>query len=308
MSKAPKMEADLLDGWGRIADTINQALPGMHPTNRKIALYVLEDAHRVGFSSIQSLGKAIGVSEATIVRFAKSIGFNGYSEFRKAIQKAIKQQLNPYNEIESDGLNQLDNDKKLGKIFRYELENLKNTFRNITTKNINNIIEDLKKADKIYVCGFGSTKYIAELYGFLLIANPGKAVITVTGSIADYIQKLSLFSERDMLIMVSVPIYAKEDSLIAGFVKKRGGKICLFTDSPRCPAYALADYSVLCANKSFYYTNSYLGLIAGFKVLMDMWLVNDRAAFVKRMKSVTDLEIQSYEDIGSVKNLPFSKP
>lgn len=308
MKKTPDQDATLLDGWGRIADTINQALPGMHATNKKIALYVLEDAHRVGFSTIQSLGKAIGVSDATIVRFAKSIGFNGYSEFRKAIQKAIKQQLNPYNEIESDELNSLDVDKKLQKIFQYEFKNLKNTFRNITAKNINKIIEELTNAEKIYVCGFGSTRYIAELYGFLLVANPGKVVITVTGSIADYIQQLSLFTGKDMLIMVSVPIYAKEDTLIADFVRKRGGKICLFTDSPRCPAYDLADYSILCANQSFYYTNSYLGLIAGFKVLMDMWLVNNRAAFVKRMKSVTDLEIQNYEDIGRIKYLPFTKP
>ena len=307
MKSAADKTANAPDEWGKIVEIINNALPNMQATNKKIAISILEDAQRVGFSSIQSLGRSIGVSEATIIRFAKSLGFTGYADFKKAIQKAIKQQLNPYGEIASNELTMLDSDKQFEKILRYESENLKKTFRNISVKTLNNIIDGLTAAERVFVCGFGSTRYVAELYGFLLTSNPGKQVITLTGSVADYIQKLSLFSERDALIVVSIPLYAREDNQIANFVKKRGGKIYLFTDSQRCPVYPLADHSIICANTSFHYTNSYVGLIASFKVMMDMWLLNNRNVFTERMKSMTDIELQSYEDLSKSDNYLVAK-
>ena len=307
MKSAPNKTASAPDEWGKIVEIINKALPNMQATNKKIALSILEDAQRVGFSSIQSLGRSIGVSEATIIRFAKSLGFTGYADFKKAIQKAIKQQLNPYGEIASNELTMLDSDKQFEKIVRYESENLKKTFRNISVKTLNSIIDGLVDAERVFVCGFGSTRYVAELYGFLLTSNPGKQVITITGSVADYIQKLSLFNEKDVLIVVSIPLYAREDTQIANFVKKRGGKIYLFTDSPRCPVYALADHSIICANTSFHYTNSYVGLIASFKVMMDMWLLSNRNVFTERMKSMTDIELQSYEDLSKSDNYLAAK-
>ena len=288
------------DEWGRIAARINAALPGMLPTNKKIALGVLEDAQLVGFSSIQSLGRAFGVSEASIIRFAKDLGFSGFADLKKAIQKAIKQQLNPYGEISSAELTSLDNRQQLERVMRYESENLRKTFRNLDPRALEAIIDGLAQAEKVYICGFGSTRHIIGLYGFLLTSNSGKQVVTLTGSIADYIQKLSLLTERDALIVATIPIYAREDIQIARLARKRGGKVYLFTDSPRCPVYPLADQTVLCGNTSLHYTNSYVGLVAAFKVLMDMWLLRDQTVLTDRMKAVTELEMKSYHELGEL--------
>lgn len=288
------------DEWARVVGRINAALPGMLPTNKKIALGILEDAQRVGFSSIQSLGRAFGVSEASIIRFAKDLGFSGFADLKKTIQKAIKQQLNPYGEIASAELTSLDNRQQLERVMRYESENLRKTFRNLDPRALEAMIDGLAQAEKVYICGFGSTRHVIGLYGFLLTANSGKQVVTLSGSVADYIQKLSLFTERDALIVATLPIYAREDIQIARLARKRGGQVYLFTDSPRCPVYSLADQTVLCGNTSLHYTNSYLGLIAAFKVLMDMWLLRDKSGITDRMKAVTELELECYQELGGL--------
>jgi DNA-binding MurR/RpiR family transcriptional regulator len=288
------------DEWGRILERINAALPTMLPTNKKIALGILEDAQLVGFSSIQSLGRAFGVSEASIIRFAKDLGFSGFAELKKTIQKAIKQQLNPYGEIASAGLSSLDNSQQLERVMRYESENLRKTFRNLNTRILEAVIDGLAKAEKIYICGFGSTRHIIGLYGFLLTSNCAKQVVSLSGSIADYIQKLSLFTERDALIVATIPIYAREDVQIARLARKRGGRVYLFTDSPRCPVYPLADQTILCGNTSLLYTNSYVGLIAAFKVLMDLWVLRDGAGLTDRMQAVTQLELDGYRELGEL--------
>ncbi len=38
-------------------------------------------------------------------------------------------------------------------------------------------------------------------------------------------------------------------------------------------------------------------MIASFKILMDMWLLRNRVALTERMKTMTEIELQSYEDL-----------
>ncbi|HNX31907.1 MAG TPA: MurR/RpiR family transcriptional regulator [Holophaga sp.] len=307
MNPISSRNAGIVDEWGRIVEIINKAFPTMQETHKKIALSILGDAQRVGFSSIQALSRSIGVSEATIIRFAKNIGFTGYADFKKAVQKAIKQQLNPYGEIVGTELAMLGNDKQFEKLAHYEMDNLRNTFRNLNVKTLERMIQGLDGAGRIFLCGFGSTAHVAELYAFLLTSNAGKQIILLAGSIADYIHKLSLFNEKDVLIVVSIPLYAREDIHVVNLVKERGGKIYLFTDSQRCPVYPLADETIVCANKSFHYTNSYVGLIASFKILMDMWLLSNRSEFMARMKRSTDVELKGYKDLDQQGDYPVAK-
>jgi len=283
--------------WSVIAERIKLDLPSTEGAFKKIALFILEDPQGVGFSTIQALSHAVGVSEATIIRFAKNLGFTGYAEFKKTIHNSIKQQLNPYGEIAPGELSSLDNSKQVSKLVNYEFNNLKRTFSNISILNMNKMIEGLHSAERVYVCGFGALRYVAELYGFLLMSNPGKQIVTITGSVPDYIGTLHPFTERDVMIIASLPPYAREEGQVAEFVRSRNGKVYLFTDSPKSPAYPLATNTIVCGNRSLLYTNSYVGLISSFKVLLDTWVSRDWNQFLKRMKPLTELQNRSYQDL-----------
>ena len=52
--------------------TGKEALPDLKPTYKKIALGILEDPQTVSFSSVQALGRLLGVNEAAIVRFSSA--------------------------------------------------------------------------------------------------------------------------------------------------------------------------------------------------------------------------------------------
>jgi len=297
METTPDSQANFPQDWSLIEERIRTGLPNMEGTFKKIALFILEDPQGVGFSTIQTLSRSIGVSEASIMRFAKVIGFPGFAAFKKTIHNAIKHQLNPYGEIALSELSSLENSKQINKLIHYELNNLKRTFNNLSIPNLTRIIEDLRQAEHVFVAGFGALKYVAELYGFLLMSNPGKQIFTISGSIPDYIGTLNQLTENDVMIIASLPPYAREEGQVAEFVKSRNGKLYLFTDSPKSPAYPFATHSILCGNRSLLYTNSYVGLISSFKVLLDTWVLSDRNLFMKRMKPLTELLNQSYFDL-----------
>jgi DNA-binding MurR/RpiR family transcriptional regulator len=297
MESKPDSPASFPQDWGLIEERIRIGLPTMEGAFKKIALFILEDPQGVGFSTIQSLGRSIGVSEASIMRFAKSVGFSGFADFKKAIHFAIKHQLNPYGEIALSELSSLDDSKQINKLIHYELNNLKRTFNNLSIPNLTKIVEDLRQAEHVFVAGFGALRCVAELYGFLLMSNPGKLIFTISGSVPDYIGTLNQFTDRDVMIIASLPPYAREEGQVAEFVKSRNGRIYLFTDSPKSPAYPFAASTILCGNRSLLYTNSYVGLISSFKVLLDAWVLSDRNLFMKRMKPLTELLNQSYFDL-----------
>ena len=72
---------------------ITNQLPNMSKSQRKIAKYVLSNTDAVPFFTVGKLATMAGVSEATVVRFAYFLGYNGYTEFQQAMQDAIKRQL-----------------------------------------------------------------------------------------------------------------------------------------------------------------------------------------------------------------------
>ena len=294
---ARDMEPSGADAWARIAEKIRAELPAMKAIHKKIALHILEDPQSVIFSSIQSLGESIGVSEATIVRFTRSLGFGGFTDFKREVQESLKFQLKPYEKIALGELHTLTKNTQLQKLFQYEVENLKKTHHDLDESAVEAIVEAMRGTDRIFMCGFGVSHHIAKMYEFLFSANTDKSFVAVTGAVADYIPRLSTLRRGDVLIVMTMPPYSREAVQAAEFARSRKGRVFLITDSPRCPAYTLAEGTIFIANTSLLFTNSYVGHIAVLQTIMNLLLLSNRQQAIKRMKHISDLEAQGYKDL-----------
>jgi DNA-binding MurR/RpiR family transcriptional regulator len=65
--------------------SIRSILPSLPPAERRVAEGVLAQPDQIPPSSIRELAQRSSTSEATVVRFAKRVGFGGYPELRSAI-------------------------------------------------------------------------------------------------------------------------------------------------------------------------------------------------------------------------------
>ena len=57
---------------------------------KKIANAVLHDYEKTAYMTAGRLGNLVGVSESTVVRFANELGYEGYSEFQRAVEELEK--------------------------------------------------------------------------------------------------------------------------------------------------------------------------------------------------------------------------
>ena len=67
---------------------------------RLIAKYITESYDKAAFMTASKLGKKVGVSESTVVRFAVELGYDGYPSMQKAIQEMVLHRLTSVQRIE----------------------------------------------------------------------------------------------------------------------------------------------------------------------------------------------------------------
>ena len=67
---------------------------------KRIAAFILESYDKAAFMTASRLGKKVGVSESTVVRFAAELGYDGYPDMQKSLQKMIRNRLTSVQRIE----------------------------------------------------------------------------------------------------------------------------------------------------------------------------------------------------------------
>ena len=69
-----------------ISQRIKNLYDSLTKGQKKIAGAILNDYDKVSYMTAAKLGEHVGVSESTVVRFAYSLGYKGYSEFQESVQ------------------------------------------------------------------------------------------------------------------------------------------------------------------------------------------------------------------------------
>ena len=64
---------------------INEKFNKMSKSHKKLATFVIDHYEQAAFMTAAKLGKAVGISEATVVRFAYALDYEGYPEFQEAL-------------------------------------------------------------------------------------------------------------------------------------------------------------------------------------------------------------------------------
>lgn len=77
---------------------------GYSKRQKAIARYICENMETVPFMTSRMLSKAAQVSESSVVRFARQLGYNGYSEMRRALQQHIRDRISAAEKAEETDL------------------------------------------------------------------------------------------------------------------------------------------------------------------------------------------------------------
>lgn len=223
-----------------IQDKIDSVYGGLSKGQKKIADFIRANYEKASFMTAASLGKTVGVSESTVVRFASHIGFDGYPEFQKHLQELVKSHLTSAQRMEA--ASNMEDGDFLDKAFASDIEMIKNTRDSLSRQAFSGSVDAINRAEKIYILGVRSSSSLAGFAAFYFSFLSENVVLVDTSAASEMFEQMFRISEKDVCIAISFPRYSNRTVKALEFAKSRGATVISITDGEMSPIAEFATY------------------------------------------------------------------
>lgn len=141
-----------------LLDSLRTQLDSLSKSERKVALAVLKNPNLAVAENITALARNAQVSEPTVVRFCRTIGYDGWQEFKLKLAQALALALPGANE--SPAQDDLAADL-VNKICSRSINTLLDLRNNLPSAAIQRALDILANSNKIEFYGQGSSGMVA---------------------------------------------------------------------------------------------------------------------------------------------------
>lgn len=239
---------ELKERKSSVFDAIESHYPTLSKSQKRIADYYMHNYDQAVFMTAKKLAQKLNTSESTVVRFAVSIGYDGFPHLQEHLRDSIKnvmttkQRLTTKKEPRSLGDN-------IRNSFVRDLQDIKMTLDALNVKNVEMIARKIMQAKRVFVIGNRSSKIIADYLVYYLNFFHADVHASHHG-VNEIFEQLHHLTKEDMVIIVSFPRYTKRTLEVAEFVHRMGTPIFAITDAQDAPVVKFASYE-LYASYSF---------------------------------------------------------
>ncbi len=261
-----------------ILDQILGIYDRLSETEKKVASYVLEKPDDVIHYSITEFSKIVQVSEASIFRFVRKLGFEGYQDFKIELTKQISGTRVSEEYSESEILNEYIAEIKL------LVEKLGRT---LDEQALNKVSDLIISSRKVIFFGVGLSSVAAE-YGSLLLSvlgipafcynDPHMQVTIATG-----------LNEHDLVISVSHSGNIRDTVKSTQVARDVGAKTVAITAGINSPLSKVAEitlYSPVARFEKYEFLRGNLGELAVVEIVFRMVL---NKIFASKKKHLEEL-------------------
>ena len=211
---------------------------------KRIARYITESYDKAAFMTANRLGKTVGVSESTVVRFAVDLGFDGYPSMQKAMQEMVLNRLTSVQRIEVAN-NRFGDQDVVSMVMQSDMEKLRQTGEMVSREEFAAAVNAILKAKRVYILGVRSVAPLANFLGYYLNYMFNN-VHEITGfSAGEMFEKIVGVNEDDVVIAFSFPRYSSSTTKGAQYCRSAGATVIGITDSRYSPLGTNSDHVLI---------------------------------------------------------------
>jgi DNA-binding MurR/RpiR family transcriptional regulator len=201
---------------------------------RTLARHVLRNYESVAFATVSELARQSGVSEATVVRFAKALDFSGYPEFQKEVRRLLRADLRGVDRFKLGAEPVAGQRTPLDAITAKERENISALYESYDARAFGQAVRMLRRAPEVMVVGTRSTASLAYHLWFALNKIAIDA-IRVTTIASETYERLSRMDRKACVVVLGFPRYLREQVKLLELAKARRLATLSITDSTFSP-------------------------------------------------------------------------
>ena len=206
-----------------------------------VADYLLQHADEAQYLSISSLARACNVAEATVFRFCRALGFDGYHEMRIALAQAnATGTMSSQRELQPGASTETLFEHASARLFTA----INGTQNALSVEAVDEAARMLREAKQVFCFGQGGSMLLAND----ICARFASLSTKFRTSGDSHLQLLtaSLMNEADVVLFVSSSGATRDMMETLRTAKAAGAKIILLTHYEDSPGASLADVVLRC--------------------------------------------------------------
>lgn len=233
---------------GKILDTIGALHNSLTKTEKKIATTILSSPDLFSQYSLSELAKSLDVGEATFIRFCRTLGFKGFTDFKLELAIELATREKQYSDLLDTDISPEDSTQHIASKLQSAMNNvIAETVNLLDFNELEKVVQTMIKANRIFLFGVGSSGITAEdaKNKFMRI---GLQVDSSSNNHFMYMQA-ALMKAGDVVIGISHSGYSKEVIHSLDIARQNGATTVAITHNLRSPVTEVSDYVIINGNR-----------------------------------------------------------
>ena len=247
---------------------------------RRIADALMSDPLLGALWGIEAMSERAQVSVGTVVRFAKRLGYRGFSEFRDALRQACHTRSGDAElelmEVPTDVFG------TLAEVTRRDGENLRRMLQMVDQATLAAATRMLEGAHHRVILGRGVSHVMSLILGFYLTQAGLPSIAAIP---SDFSNQVANLGAKDLLVVLSFFPYSREAVDTAIFARESGIPVLAFSDRADSPLKPYADILIPVPSEDLLFSCSITTFAALAHAFAIVVASSDQAGTLKRLKA-----------------------
>ena len=180
---------------------ISKRYKDLTKSEKQIADYLRKNQEESAFLSVGELASRLDLSEATLVRFARSLSFDSYPAMREVLQENFRRRVTHSARLRS----RLDDLREAGDIYERlvasEIDYMAQSLESVDREALHKAVELIKNRKRNFLFGVGPSVSLVEMMKIRL-ERFGRQIIPLTTAGREIIEPLLSMTENNLLFVI----------------------------------------------------------------------------------------------------------
>jgi DNA-binding MurR/RpiR family transcriptional regulator len=275
---------------------INESYNKLSKGQKLLANYIVDHYEKAVFLTASKLGKIVGVSESTVVRFANELGYDGYPRLQEALEELVRTKLTSIQRVEVTS-DRIDKDHVLKFVLQSDMDKIKHSLEDVEEKVFDEAIELILNAKNIYIVGVRSSASLAGFMGFYFNLMFDNVKLIHTNSVSELFEQIHRIDESDVMIGISFPRYSKRTLKAMEYARNRNAHVITITDSHLSPMVQFSNASLVAKSDMISFVDSLVAPLSLINAIIVAISMKKREYLVHSLESLEKIwfEYQVYD-------------
>jgi DNA-binding MurR/RpiR family transcriptional regulator len=209
-------------------------------SEKRIANYLRKNQEESAFLAAGELADRLGLSEATIVRFARTLGFDSYPSMREVLQENFRRRVTHSSRLRS----RLDDLREAGDIFERlvvtEIDYMTMALETVDRVELHRAVDLMRSHRRIFIFGLGPSLTLVNLMEIRL-GRFGYHVIPLATAGREILEPLLTMTDQDLLFVICFFDVSPALQLVLDYANEVNCPVIILTDTLGSVIGDLAD-------------------------------------------------------------------